>query len=106
MIAVVTATNLEWSPTYRPEMLVRSPEEAEFRTLFVGELSYFSTEEDIRQLFLQHGAIVLNVSIRRGRTGDHLLYGFVEVSSSTADLAISELDGLKFMGRRIRFVPC
>jgi RNA recognition motif-containing protein len=72
------------------------------RTLFIGDLSYFCTEEDICTLFLPFGQI-LTVRVRRGVTGESLMHGFIALDTpETALRAITNLDGVEFMGRNIR----
>lgn len=70
--------------------------------LFVGDLSFFASEADLRRLFSSYGKLK-RAEIKRGRFGDSLMHGFVELDQLTgAQLAMRELDGVKFMGRRIR----
>lgn len=73
------------------------------RTLFVGDLSFFCNEDDIRALFSAYGE-VLNVEIKRGKaTGDSLMHGFVEMESEfIAETAMNTLAHTKFMGRKLR----
>lgn len=74
------------------------------RTLFLGDLSYFCTEEDLCGLFRTHGPI-MTVRVRRGGSGDSLMHGFVALDSpDMARRAIKDLDGAEFMGRNIRCV--
>lgn len=74
---------------------------ARARTIFVGDLSYFCTEEDLFRLFASAGNI-LHVSIaRRGETS--LMYGFVELDSlERAERISEEFNGHFFMGRNLR----
>eukprot|EP01033_Poteriospumella_lacustris_P001156 gene1156-844_t len=69
--------------------------------VFVGDLSYFVTEQDLIQLFSPYGPID-SVMIRRGKSGDTLHYGFVKMNEVCAQNAINALLGFKFMGRRLR----
>lgn len=70
--------------------------------VFVGDLSYFATEQDLIQLFSPFGPID-SVMIRRGKSGDTLHYGFVKMNEVCAQTAISTLQGYKFMGRKLRY---
>jgi RNA recognition motif-containing protein len=76
---------------------------APMRTLFVGDLSFFCNDEDLRSLFSSYGQ-VLSVEIKRGKaTGDSLMHGFVEMDSeASAENALHHLRNQKFLGRRIR----
>ncbi len=72
------------------------------RTIFVGDLSFFCTEDDLRALFAPVGKI-LTARIRRGVTGDSLMHGFIAMDTpEAAERAIRTLDGFEFMGRNIR----
>lgn len=72
------------------------------RTLFLGDLSYFCTEEDLCTLFADYGPI-LTVRVRRGVTGESLMHGFIALESpDMARRAITDLDGIEFMGRNMR----
>ena len=73
-----------------------------YRTLFLGDLSYFCTEEDLCNLFTSYGQIS-TVRVRRGVTGESLMHGFIALEShEAAKRAITELDGQIFMGRCMR----
>ena len=72
-------------------------------TIYIGNLSYQATQEDLRELFSEYGA-VSNVSIPIDReTGRVRGFAFVEMSGETEeDKAIADLDGLEWMGRQLR----
>lgn len=71
--------------------------------LFIGDLSYFCTEEDIQKLFSRYGTVV-ETRIRRSDRGGHsLMFGFVKMTSlEDAERCERELDNLSFMGRLLR----
>lgn len=70
--------------------------------LFVGDLSSFTTENDLHQLFGTFGSI-LSVEIKRGRHGDSLLHGFVEYASeASAFSAMQVMHNRKYKGRKMR----
>jgi RNA recognition motif-containing protein len=72
------------------------------KTLFLGDLSYFCTEDDLVLLFSPYGRI-MTVRVRRGVTGESLMHGFIAFDSpDSAQRAIQEIDGAEFMGRNIR----
>lgn len=65
--------------------------------LYVGNLSYSVTDEQLKELFGNYGQVV-NVNIIEGKG-----FGFVEMSSSTeAENAKSSLDGSDFSGRTMK----
>jgi hypothetical protein len=67
--------------------------------LFVGDLSYFCTEDNLLGLFAPYGP-VLQVHLRRGVKGNTLMHGYVIVDAHEQALrAVRELDNMEFMGR-------
>jgi RNA recognition motif-containing protein len=74
------------------------------KTLFLGDLSYFCTEEDIFNLFAQYGPIA-SIRVQRGVSGEPLLHGYVVFHSPvSARQALMEADGMSFMGRKLRYI--
>lgn len=71
-------------------------------TLFVGDLSYFCSESHLRNLFGNFGRVI-NVEIKRGKFGDSLMHGFVDLEdASQAKVAVQQLHNSLFMGRIMR----
>jgi len=72
------------------------------RKLYVGGLSFSTTEDQIREEFAKFGA-VQSVTVIRDRDSDRSRgFGFVEMSSdSEADEAIKALNGTTLDGRQI-----
>ena len=70
--------------------------------LFVGNLSFQTTEDDLRDTFAQHGTIT-DVKIMTDRmTGRSRGFGFVEMASSDeARKAIAAIDGRDHGGRQL-----
>eukprot|EP01032_Pedospumella_encystans_P025922 gene25922-29282_t len=72
-------------------------------TLFVGDLSIFCTEEDLRELFEQYGELAEVKIIRCEETKKNLSYGFVKfVDTEAAVKANEELNGTLLCGRPLR----
>ena len=71
--------------------------------LYVGNLSYSTTEDDLRQLFAQAGN-VKSVSVIKDRdTGRSKGFAFVEMSSDEdAQKAISQFNGQSFQDRSLK----
>jgi RNA recognition motif-containing protein len=70
--------------------------------LYVGNLPWSATEEDIRELFssigeVQSANLILDRETRRSRG-----FAFVEMSQGDAEKAISQLNGKDFQGRDLR----
>ncbi len=73
------------------------------KNIFVGNLSFSTTEEELRQAFEAHGTVD-RVSIITDRdTGRSRGFGFVEMSDDAqADKAIAALDGSEIGGRALK----
>ncbi|MCF8034223.1 MAG: RNA-binding protein [Desulfarculaceae bacterium] len=71
------------------------------KNLYVGNLSFDTTDETLRALFEQHGEVDSVKVISDRMTGRSRGFGFVEMSSG-GDEAISALDGKEFEGRNIK----
>ncbi|MCH5282439.1 MAG: RNA-binding protein [Treponema sp.] len=73
------------------------------KKLYVGNLSYSTTEEALSDLFAQYGEIVSTAVIKDRATGQSKGFGFVELADeAAAEKAITDLNGKEFEGRRIR----
>ncbi len=72
------------------------------KKIYVGNLSFNSTEDDVKQLFGQHGAVHSVALINDRETGRPRGFGFVEMDDNEAMAAISALDGQEFDGRALR----
>ncbi len=73
------------------------------KKLYVGNLSYDTSEDDLRDLFSPHGEIASINIIKDKFTNNSKGFGFVEMQDDgAADAAINELDGNEFQGRNIR----
>jgi len=71
--------------------------------IYVGNLPFSSSEEDIRELFEAHGAVQSVAIITDRETGRPRGFAFVEMDTSdSAQSAIRALDGTQFGGRSIR----
>ena len=72
-------------------------------TIYVGNLSFQATEEDLKEVFAEYGE-VRRVSLPSDReTGRKRGFAFIEMASeANEDKAISELDGAEWLGRELR----
>jgi cold-inducible RNA-binding protein len=70
--------------------------------LYVGNISFKATEDDVRDLFSQTGEVVSVKLIKDAATGRLRGFGFVEMATKEdAQQAISKLNGSAFMDRSI-----
>ena len=72
-------------------------------TIYVGNLSFQASDEDVREVFGEYGEIQ-RVSLPVDReTGRMRGFAFVELTDeANEDKAISELDGAEWLGRQLR----
>ncbi|HJQ67815.1 MAG TPA: RNA-binding protein [Blastocatellia bacterium] len=71
------------------------------KRIYVGNLSYQTTENDLTNLFEQAGQVE-SVSIITDRdTGRSKGFGFVEMSADDADKAIAQFNGTEINGRTL-----
>lgn len=72
------------------------------KKLYVGNISFKATEEDVRELFARSGEVETVKIITDAHTGKPKGFGFVEMSTAEdAKKAIAELNGTTFMERAI-----
>ena len=71
--------------------------------IYVGNIPYSKTEEDIKDLFGQYGEVASVKYINDRETGRFRGFGFVEMSSAEeAKRAIENLENKEFDGRTLR----
>jgi RNA recognition motif-containing protein len=72
-------------------------------TIYVGNLSYQATVEDLKAVFAEYGSVKRVVLPTDRETGRMRGFAFVEMSEDAQeDAAITELDGAEWMGRQLR----
>ena len=72
------------------------------RKLYVGNLSYNVTSEDLQRMFAPHGTVQSAEVINDRATGRSKGFGFVEMSSDgEAQAAIAALNGQEHGGRAL-----
>jgi len=71
--------------------------------LYVGNLSYSSTEDDLRELFSNHGQVTSVAVIKDRETGRAKGFGFIEFATDEeGKAAIAALDGKDVGGRALK----
>jgi len=70
--------------------------------LYVGNLSFDTTEESLKALFGQHGTVESAKLISDRETGRPRGFGFVEMGNADASRAMQALNGKEFEGRALR----
>jgi RNA recognition motif-containing protein len=72
------------------------------KTIYLGNLPFEATEDDVRNLFAAHGEVAGVSLICDRETGRPRGFGYVEMSPEDADRAIDALDGTEYGGRHLR----
>lgn len=89
-----------------PERLIK-PEtrhigEKTVKKLYVGNLPFTATEDEITQAFGEHGTVHSVALINDRETGRPRGFGFIEVDDDSAQAMISAMDGKELGGRALR----
>ena len=72
-------------------------------TIYVGNLSYQATVDDLQTTFAEYGTVKRVVLPTDRETGRMRGFAFVEMTEDAQeDAAITELDGAEWMGRQLR----
>jgi RNA recognition motif-containing protein len=70
------------------------------KNLYVGNLAFGTTADDLRDLFSQHGSVTSTQVISDRETGRSRGFGFVEMADG-AESAIQAVNGTEFQGRTV-----
>jgi RNA recognition motif-containing protein len=71
------------------------------KRIFVGNLPYTATENEVRELFAEHGKVTEVDLITDRETGRPRGFGFVEMPPDDAIAAIQALNGAEMEGRSL-----
>jgi RNA recognition motif-containing protein len=86
----------------RKHLFINSKERVEMN-IYVGNLSYQATEDDLKAAFGRFGEVTSVSIIRDKFSGESKGFGFVEMSvTADGEKAIKELDGTPLKGRDIK----
>lgn len=70
--------------------------------IYVGNLSFKTTESELENLFSQYGQVTKVNIIQDRETNRSRGFGFVEMESDNVNEAIAKLDGTDLDGRSLR----
>lgn len=70
--------------------------------MYVGNLSFDTTEDSLRSLFAEHGTVESAKLVIDRDTGRPRGFGFVEMSNADASRAMQALNGKEFEGRALK----
>jgi RNA recognition motif-containing protein len=71
------------------------------KKIYVGNLPFSATEDDVRALFAKHGAVESVSLVTDRETGRPRGFGFVEMEAGAAGKAIAALDQSDMQGRNL-----
>ena len=73
------------------------------KNIYVGNISYSATEDNIKELFEQYGKVTSAKIIIDRYTQRSKGFGFVEMEDENeADEAINTINGIEFLGRNLK----
>ena len=72
------------------------------KTIYVGNLPYSASEDELREMFGAHGEVQSVKLITDHNTGRPRGFGFVEMDEETAQAAIDAINGQDMGGRPLR----
>lgn len=72
------------------------------KSIYVGNLPFNATEEDVKTLFSQYGTVHSIKLITDRDTGRPRGFGFVEMDAENMATAIEQINGQEFHGRTLR----
>jgi len=72
------------------------------KSIYVGNLPWSATEEEVRSTFAEYGDVVSVKLVEDRETGRPRGFGFVEMDDAGAQEAIKNLDGRDFGGRNLK----
>ncbi|CAK7032042.1 MAG: hypothetical protein DELT_02831 [Desulfovibrio sp.] len=72
------------------------------KSIYVGNLPWSATEEDVQDLFSPHGSVLSVKLITDRETGRARGFGFVEMEDDGVTTAVEALDNSSYGGRTLR----
>ncbi len=72
------------------------------KSIYVGNLPWSATEDQVRNLFAEYGTVNSVNLVSDRETGRARGFGFVEMAAADADAAIQALNGSNMDGRSLK----
>ncbi|MFW5837695.1 MAG: RNA recognition motif domain-containing protein [Desulfovibrionaceae bacterium] len=72
------------------------------KSLYVGNLPWSASEDEVRELFASYGAVSSVKLVKDRETDRPRGFGFVEMDAEQAEAAVAGLDGFQFGGRTLK----
>ena len=100
--ATTARTTAAPSSVATPVSTGQNPDGSSQITLYVGNLPFKTTEQNVEETFAIYGEVFAVRLVKDRRTGKKKGYGFVEMDPTGADLAITKLNDTEFEGRTLK----
>ena len=100
--AILVLVSAFIAPLIGSSSSTESAADEEVKTLYVGNLPYRANESAIRELFSEHGQVHSVRLMKDKHTGKRRGFGFVEMSASAVDTAVSSLNDTEFQQRTLK----
>lgn len=71
------------------------------KTLYVGNLPWQTTEDDLADVFRQYGTVISSRIVTDRDTGRARGFGFVEVDDADAEKMVAAMNDTELGGRRV-----
>lgn len=97
-----TAFVLPRIPSFQPSSTTQDDTTQASKTLYVGNLPYRANENEVKQLFSEHGEVFAVRLMKDKRTGKRRGFGFVVMNSKDADNAIDNLNNKEYGQRTLK----
>jgi RNA recognition motif-containing protein len=72
------------------------------KSIYVGNISFDTTSDQLRELFSAHGDVKSVKLINDRYTGKPRGFAFVEMDDESAKTAVTATDGVEFEGRNLK----
>jgi len=72
------------------------------KSIYVGNLSFDTTPDRLRDLFATHGEVKSVKLINDRYTGQPRGFAFIEMEDESAESAVTATDGIEFEGRNLK----
>jgi len=74
----------------------------EMMNIYVGNLPWSATDEELRELFAKHGTVHSARVITDRGTGRSRGFGFVEMDREAGQAAVAAINGMEMAGRALK----
>ena len=86
---IITGLAIHFMPDSQPSSQDSIDSSQSSKTIYVGNLPYRANENDVKNLFAEHGEVFAVRLMKDKRTGKRRGFGFVVMNSQDADTAIA-----------------